>query len=119
MGFDQRRRVVDDTIADHRRYAAVGDQALDAQAFVFGQEIGRDLGNSQMSGNHIRNGFRVDLSQSLRFRRGWVSFREILRRRSDDDRFQGQPLRAGYHPLGRPMVCGVSDQLSTAGRDDV
>src|SRR5206468_978996 len=22
--------------------------------------------------------------------------------RSDDDRFQGQPLRAGYYPLGRP-----------------
>ncbi len=32
------------------------------------------------------------LSQSLRLRGDWVSFRELLKQRSDDHGFQGQPV---------------------------
>jgi predicted GTPase len=58
------------------------------------------------------------LSQSLRSCGDRVFFRELLRQRSDDDGFQGQPVRAGYHPLGRPLVRSISHQLSAIGRND-
>src|SRR5215469_10427592 len=64
---------------------------------------------------HGAEGFcrKLPGESTLTYDRGRFGTREAC-----DDRVQRQSLRARGDPVGCSLVCGLPDQLSTAGRDD-